>query len=70
MILNPSSFPDVILNNNMFGDILSDQGSVIAGSIGLLHLLSVGLELNARCFDLIHGSYPECKGKKIIGESC
>lgn len=62
MILNPSQF-DVILTDNMFGDILSDQGSVIAGSIGLLPSASVGLE--HAMFEPIHGSYPDAKGKNI-----
>ena len=62
MILNPSQF-DVILTDNMFGDILSDQGSVIAGSIGLLPSASVGLE--HAMFEPIHGSYPDAAGKNI-----
>ncbi len=62
MILNPSQF-DVILTDNMFGDILSDQGSVIAGSIGLLPSASVGLDY--AMFEPIHGSYPNAKGKNI-----
>lgn len=62
MILNPSQF-DVILTDNMFGDILSDQGSVIAGSIGLLPSASVGNE--HAMFEPIHGSYPDAKGKNI-----
>jgi 3-isopropylmalate dehydrogenase len=59
MILNPTQF-DVILTDNMFGDILSDQGSVIAGSIGLLPSASVGNEY--AMFEPIHGSYPNAKG--------
>jgi 3-isopropylmalate dehydrogenase len=62
MILNPSQF-DVILTENMFGDIISDEGSVIGGSIGLLASASVGKE-NAM-FEPIHGSYPQAKGKDI-----
>lgn len=62
MILNPAQF-DVILTDNMFGDILSDQGSVIAGSIGLLPSASVGTE--HAMFEPIHGSYPDAKGKNI-----
>ncbi|MBQ4914952.1 3-isopropylmalate dehydrogenase [Maribacter sp. MMG018] len=60
MVLNPSQF-DVILTDNMFGDILSDQGSVIAGSIGLLPSASVGTDY--AMFEPIHGSYPNAKGK-------
>ena len=62
IILNPKQF-DVILTENMFGDILSDEGSVIGGSIGLLASASLGDE-NAM-FEPIHGSYPEVKGKDI-----
>ncbi|MEO2052844.1 MAG: 3-isopropylmalate dehydrogenase [Allomuricauda sp.] len=62
IILNPKQF-DVILTENMFGDIISDEGSVIGGSIGLLASASVGEE-NA-LFEPIHGSYPQAKGKDI-----
>ena len=62
LILNPSQF-DVILTENMFGDILSDEGSAIGGSIGLLPSASVG-ENNA-LFEPIHGSYPQAKDKDI-----
>ncbi|MGE8432609.1 3-isopropylmalate dehydrogenase [Chryseobacterium joostei] len=62
LILNPKQF-DVILTENMFGDIISDEASVIGGSIGLLPSASVG-ENNA-LFEPIHGSYPQAKGKGI-----
>ena len=62
IILNPSQF-DVILTENMFGDIISDEASVIGGSIGLLASASVGDE-NA-LFEPIHGSYPQATGKDI-----
>ena len=62
MILNPSQF-DVILTENLFGDIISDEGSVIGGSIGLLASASVG-DKNA-LFEPIHGSYPQAKNKDI-----
>lgn len=62
LILNPKQF-DVILTENMFGDILSDAGSVIGGSIGLLPSASVGTEYSL--FEPIHGSYPQAKGKNI-----
>lgn len=62
MILNPSQF-DVILTENMFGDIISDEGSVIGGSIGLLPSASVGV--GTALFEPIHGSYPQAKGKDI-----
>ncbi len=62
IIQNPTQF-DVILTENMFGDILSDEASVIGGSIGLLPSASVG-ESNA-LFEPIHGSYPQATGKNI-----
>lgn len=62
LILNPKRF-DIILTENMFGDIISDEGSVIGGSIGLLPSASVGEK--TAMFEPIHGSYPQAKGKKI-----
>lgn len=62
LILDPSQF-DVILTENMFGDILSDEASIIGGSIGLLASASVG-DGNA-LFEPIHGSYPQAAGKGI-----
>ncbi len=62
MILNPRQF-DVILTENMFGDIISDEGSVIGGSIGLLPSASIGEKTGM--FEPIHGSYPQAKGKNI-----
>lgn len=62
LILNPTRF-DVILTENMFGDILSDEASVISGSIGLLASASIGDK--TALFEPIHGSYPQAKGKNI-----
>ena len=62
LILNPKQF-DVILTENMFGDILSDEASVIAGSLGLLPSASVGNAVSL--FEPIHGSYPQARGKGI-----
>lgn len=62
MILNPKQF-DVILTENMFGDIISDEGSVIGGSIGLLPSASMGT--GSALFEPIHGSFPQGKGKGI-----
>lgn len=58
----PSSF-DVIVTENMFGDILTDEGSVITGSLGLLPSASVGLHTSL--FEPIHGSWPQAAGKNI-----
>ena len=62
LILNPKQF-DIILTENLFGDILSDEGGVIGGSIGLLPSASVGEEYSL--FEPVHGSYPQAKGKDI-----
>jgi 3-isopropylmalate dehydrogenase len=62
IILNPKQF-DVILTENMFGDILSDEASVITGSLGLLPSASIGK--GAAMFEPIHGSYPQAAGKDI-----
>ena len=62
IILNPRQF-DVILTENMFGDIISDESSVIGGSIGLLASASIGD--GHSLFEPIHGSYPLAKGKDI-----
>ncbi len=62
MILNPTGF-DVILTANLFGDILSDEASVIGGSLGLLPSASIG---DQHClFEPVHGSFPEGAGKDI-----
>ncbi len=62
IILNPKQF-DVILTENMFGDILSDEASVISGSLGLLPSASIGK--SSALFEPIHGSYPQAAGKDI-----
>ena len=62
MIQWPTQF-DVVLTENMFGDILSDEASVIAGSMGLLPSASIGE--NTALFEPIHGSYPQAAGQDI-----
>jgi 3-isopropylmalate dehydrogenase len=62
IILNPKQF-DIILTENMFGDIISDEASVISGSLGLLPSASVGNK--SALFEPIHGSYPQAAGKDI-----
>jgi 3-isopropylmalate dehydrogenase len=62
LIQNPARF-DVIVTENMFGDILTDEGSVITGSLGLLPSASIGLSTSV--FEPIHGSYPQAAGKNI-----
>ena len=63
IILNPKQF-DVILTENMFGDIISDEASVISGSLGLLPSASLGTG-GLALFEPIHGSYPQAAGKDI-----
>jgi 3-isopropylmalate dehydrogenase len=58
----PGSF-DVLVTENMFGDILTDESSVITGSLGLLPSASVGLHTSL--FEPVHGSYPQAAGKNI-----
>lgn len=62
LIRQPSYF-DVMVTENMFGDILTDEASVISGSLGMLPSASVGSG-NA-LFEPIHGSYPQAAGKNI-----
>ena len=62
MILNPKQF-DVLLTDNLFGDIISDEASVIGGSIGLLASASVGDKY--AIFEPIHGSFPQATNKGI-----
>ncbi|MFR9649115.1 MAG: isocitrate/isopropylmalate family dehydrogenase, partial [Rikenellaceae bacterium] len=58
----PKSF-DVMVTENMFGDILTDEGSVITGSLGLLPSASIGVHTSL--FEPIHGSYPQAAGLNI-----
>lgn len=62
VMLNPAQF-DVVLTENMFGDIISDLASVITGSLGMLPSASVGNKV--AMFEPIHGSYPQAKGLDI-----
>jgi 3-isopropylmalate dehydrogenase len=66
LVLNPRRF-DVILTENLFGDILSDEGAVLAGSIGMLPSASIG-ERNAAgvwvgLYEPVHGSAPDIAGQ-------
>lgn len=62
VITKPSKF-DVILTENLFGDIISDEASVIAGSLGILPSASMGEKV--ALYEPIHGSYPQATGKNI-----
>lgn len=62
IIQRPTAF-DVIVTENLFGDILTDEASVISGSLGMLPSASVGAKV--ALFEPIHGSYPQAAGKNI-----
>lgn len=62
LVLAPSQF-DVVVTNNIFGDILSDEAAVITGSIGLLPSASLGD--GTGLYEPIHGSAPDIAGKGI-----
>lgn len=69
LITRPASF-DVILTSNMFGDILTDEASVLAGSMGNLPSASLGNSKNMKGYSLglyepIHGSAPDIAGKGL-----
>ena len=63
LVRNPKQF-DVIVTSNMFGDILSDEASMITGSIGLLPSASIG-DGGKGMYEPIHGSAPDIAGKDI-----
>jgi len=58
----PSAY-DVLITENLFGDILTDEASVISGSMGLMPSASLGEKTSL--FEPIHGSYPQAAGKDI-----
>lgn len=62
LVKRPKDF-DVILTENMFGDILTDEASVIAGSIGMLPSASIGDKY--ALYEPIHGSFHKASGKNI-----
>ncbi|MGL5054523.1 MAG: 3-isopropylmalate dehydrogenase [Fusobacteriaceae bacterium] len=63
LIKNPSQF-DIILTENMFGDILSDEASMITGSIGLMPSSSLG-DTPRGLYEPIHGSAPDIAGQNL-----
>jgi 3-isopropylmalate dehydrogenase len=66
LILNPKRF-DVVLTENMFGDILSDEGAVLGGSIGMLPSASIGKQRPSGAwvglYEPVHGSAPDIAGQ-------
>ena len=63
LVMNPGQF-DVILTENMFGDILSDEASMITGSIGMISSASLG-KTKLGLYEPSHGSAPDIAGKNI-----
>ena len=63
LVMNPGQF-DVVLTENMFGDILSDEASMITGSIGMLSSASLGAT-KLGLYEPSHGSAPDIAGKNI-----
>jgi len=64
LINRPADF-DVIVTENMFGDILSDEASMIAGSLGMLPSASLGEPGRPGLYEPIHGSAPDIAGRDI-----
>ena len=66
LVLNPRRF-DIVLTENMFGDILSDEGAVLAGSIGMLPSASIGGKKPSGAwvglYEPVHGSAPDIAGQ-------
>lgn len=64
LINRPGDF-DVVVTSNMFGDILSDEASMITGSLGMLPSAALGEEGAVGLYEPIHGSAPDIAGKGI-----
>ena len=62
LIQSPTNY-DVLITENLFGDILTDEASVITGSMGLMPSASIGEKI--ALFEPIHGSFPQATGKNI-----
>lgn len=62
LVLHPKQF-DVLVTNNLFGDILSDEAAMLTGSIGMLPSASIGGHLPL--FEPVHGSAPDIAGKNL-----
>ena len=63
LVTSPASF-DIVVTENMFGDILTDEASVLVGSMGMLPSASLG-DRNAGLYEPIHGSAPDIAGRGI-----
>ena len=64
LVKNPKQF-DVVVSSNLFGDILSDIGAMLTGSIGMLP--SASLDINSKgLYEPVHGTAPDIAGKGIV----
>ena len=72
LVTRPSSF-DIIVTDNLFGDLLSDEAAAIAGSLGLMSSASLGERMTAHgrfgLYEPIHGSAPDIAGRGIANPS-
>ena len=71
MVQNPRKLNGVVVTSNLFGDIISDEASVIPGSLGLLPSASLGgiPDGKSKCngiYEPIHGSAPDIAGKSVV----
>jgi 3-isopropylmalate dehydrogenase len=64
LVSRPSDF-DVIVTENLFGDILSDESAMLTGSLGMLPSASLGAEGEPGLFEPVHGSAPDIAGKGV-----
>jgi 3-isopropylmalate dehydrogenase len=64
LVSRPADF-DVIVTENLFGDILSDEAAMLTGSLGMLPSASIGLEGEPGLFEPVHGSAPDIAGQGI-----
>jgi 3-isopropylmalate dehydrogenase len=62
IITQPTSF-DVVLTENLFGDILTDEAAVLSGSLGMLSSATIGGQIDL--YEPVHGSAPDIAGKNI-----
>jgi 3-isopropylmalate dehydrogenase len=62
LVTNPKRF-DVVLTENLFGDILSDEAAAITGSLGMLPSASIGGAVNL--YEPVHGSAPDLAGRNL-----
>jgi 3-isopropylmalate dehydrogenase len=62
LVTNPTRF-DVVLTENLFGDILSDEAAVLTGSLGMLASATIGGQIDL--FEPVHGSAPDIAGEDI-----